>query len=123
MPDCTRCGTQTNNSALQGGGVDGKTGPLDDYQDSNGIVWLCDSCREELHEFLDDDPSEEGEFLTSLAGSVEWAEVRESGIHPGLFVELQPDHVLRDALGDDELREVVPESPLTIDVHMVEGDG
>lgn len=53
MTECTRCGTQTNNPALDGTGIQ-STGILE-VDDYNGVVWLCDGCGEEFREWLSEE--------------------------------------------------------------------
>lgn len=50
MSDCTRCGTETNNPAIEGMGTLA-TGILEG-DEWNGVAWLCDECAEQFRMFL-----------------------------------------------------------------------
>jgi hypothetical protein len=56
MTSCTKCGTQTNNPAIQGMGM--KSVGILETDDFNGIVWLCDEHARELREWLRNEEDE-----------------------------------------------------------------
>lgn len=62
--ECTRCGTDTTRPPLSYDTISSPD-PLRDFEDTNGVIWLCDQCIEDFKEFL------EGDTTLELSGDVE----------------------------------------------------
>lgn len=110
MTECTRCGTETNRPALSYD-IIRSPDPLKDFKDTNGVVWLCDSCIDDFKEFLAD-PEEPlaGDVITTIDGDVLTTETSNGFLRA--TTQYDVPRQLVDVVGWDSLQEIYREGDI-----------